>query len=132
MRHALTRLVAVSTFAVLAGACDFGPDAGELTWSLVAAPENAGGVAFEVIAPEAQTIDTVSAACAGCQLYTVRLGEGSVRGVVVGTIGVGELLTAGVSDVGSAELYTLRLIEAAGTDYQPLNITAFQLTLDGR
>ncbi|MFQ6045837.1 MAG: hypothetical protein ACE5PT_05665 [Gemmatimonadales bacterium] len=132
MRRSLTRLAAVSTLALLAPACDFGPDAGKLTWSLATAAQNTGGVAFEVTAPEAQTIDTVLAACAGCQLFTLRMGDDAVRGVVVGTIGVGDLVTAEVSDVGSPELYTLRLIEAASTTYQPLSITEFQLTLQER
>jgi hypothetical protein len=128
MRKITAVALGLATLVLVLG-CDLGPDPGELTWTLSTSVGNTGGVSFAVTATEPATVDTVTAACSGCQIFTLRVNEREMRGIVVGTIGSGNLLRAAVSDTKTPAAYSARLLEAASTAFEPLSITDFQLTL---
>lgn len=123
-------LSAVSAFSVaLALACDGGPQAGELVLELATVSEQLGAVSFTVTAGEPNTIDTLTAACSGCQLFTVRRSEREIRGVITGQIGAGPLVRAAVSDVTTPISYGGVVIEAAAPDFQLVAISGTRLVI---
>lgn len=125
----MKRLRAVGLAVVFAAvaSCDFGPRAGELVWEVSMPHANTGGIAVVVVALEPNTVDTVSAACSGCRLFPVRVSEREMRGIVVGSIQPGPLISAMVSDVKPRQSYTAVVREAASTAFQPLAASGFQL-----
>lgn len=112
-------------------ACE-GPTAGELTGQLETSHTNTGAIAFAVQAAEPETVADVSAACAGCEVFSRVVSEREVRGVVVGEFGSGPLFRVTVSDVDEPTLYSARVLEAALADFTPVRIGDFSLRLVGR
>jgi hypothetical protein len=111
------RLIIVALLAGAVLTCDSGPKAGELTVELVTPRLQLGAALFRVTALEPQTIDTVTAACAGCQAFVARVSDREVRGIVTGTFGAGPLFRVGVPDRGAGEAFSFALQQLAAPDF---------------
>ncbi len=72
--------------AVLFATCSGGPSAGELVVELSSSNGDTQAVQFTVTAAESKMVESASPACAGCQVFTVRVGDRDLRGVVTGSI----------------------------------------------
>ncbi len=114
--------------AIVAG-CDSGPQAGDLTVQLVSPVEDLGALSFSITATEPTMIDTVTAACAGCTVFTTRISGSEMRGVVTGDIGPGAVLRVSVSDTKVPEAYVGQVLEASAPDYELVAITGMELTI---
>ena len=114
--------------AMVAG-CDSGPQAGDLTVQLVSPVENLGALSFRITAAEPTMIDTVTAACAGCSVFTTRISGSEMRGVVTGDIGPGAVLRVSVLDTKVPEAYVGQVLEASAPDYELVSITGMELTI---
>ena len=114
--------------AIVAG-CDSGPQAGDLTVQLVSPVEDLGALSFSITATEPTMIDTVTAACAGCTVFTTRISGSEMRGVVTGEIGPGAVLRVSVSDTKVPEAYVGQVLEASAPDYELVSITGMELTI---
>ncbi len=114
--------------AIVAG-CDSGPQAGDLTVQLVSPVEDLGALSFSITATEPTMIDTVTAACAGCTVFTTRISGSEMRGVVTGDIGPGAVLRVSVSDTKVPEAYVGQVLEASAPDYELVANTGMELTI---
>ena len=114
--------------AIVAG-CDSGPQAGDLTVQLVSPVEDLGALSFSITATEPTMIDTVTAACAGCTVFTIRISGSEMQGVVTGDIGPGAVLRVSVSDTKVPEAYVGQVLEASAPDYELVPITGMGLTI---
>ncbi len=102
----------------LALACSSGPDAGELVAQFETGAGPLSAVSFTVRAEEPQTIDTLTAACAGCRLFTVRVSGREVRGVLTGSLGSGPAFRLRVSDVDPIGAYGGFVMEATDAAFR--------------
>ena len=94
-----------------------GPVAGELTFNLTTPHVDDGAVRFTVTATGSNSLTSVSAACASCQLFWRSASDTEYRGVVTGTLGAGPLVRVGVSDTGSPGDYSIQVNAAASTTF---------------
>jgi hypothetical protein len=69
-----------------------------------------GAMLFEVSGPP---IDSATAANASLQLFTRRVGDSTIVGVVAGVVAGGAVVTLHVPDAGAAAEYTARVLEVA-------------------
>ena len=83
---------------------------GTVTLRLTTPHADDGAMTFEVSGPP---IDGVSAAVGSLQLFTRRVGESTIVGVVVGAVANGAVVTLQVPDAGAAAEYTARVLEVA-------------------
>lgn len=113
--------------SVLLGSCDSGPKAGEIVAEIVTPIVELGAASFRARALEPYTVDTVTAACAGCTVYMTRVTDREVRGVVTGRFGAGPLLRVMVSDRSLREPYSVDLLELAAPDYSLPSISGSSL-----
>lgn len=123
------RGIVIGVAAALAVACDSGPKAGELTMELSSPVPALGALSFTVTAAEPTTLDTLTAACGGCRIFTTRLSEREMRGVVTGDFGPGAVARVAVSDVKVPSAYTGQLLEAAAPDYALRSVDQMQLVI---
>ena len=123
------RALLIPLAVVLAAGCDSGPQAGDLTMHLVSPVEDLGALSFSITATEPTMIDTVTAACAGCTVFTTRISGSEMRGVVTGDIGPGAVLRVSVSDTKVPEAYVGQVLEASAPDYELVSITGMELTI---
>jgi len=123
------RALLIPLAVVLAAGCDSGPQAGDLTMQLVSPVEDLGALSFSITATEPTMIDTVTAACAGCTVFTTRISGSEMRGVVTGDIGPGAVLRVSVSDTKVPEAYVGQVLEASAPDYELVAITGMELTI---
>jgi hypothetical protein len=72
-------------------------------------------------------VESASAACSGCQVFTVRVGDGDLRGVVTGPILSGPLIRVLVSDVDAVEGYTATVTDAADGEFLLLGAGGYTL-----
>ena len=114
---------------VLATGCDSGPRSGDLTVQLVSPVEDLGALSFSITATEPTMIDTVTAACAGCSVFTTRISGSEMGGVVTGDIGPGAVLLVSVSDTKVPEAYVGQVLEASAPDYELVAVTGMELTI---
>ena len=129
------RMVRLGTLALLVAAvstCDSGPKAGDLVVELVTPRTELGAAQFSVIATEPYTIDAVSASCAGCTAYTVRVSDREMRGVVTGNFAAGTLLFVTVPDLDGAEAYSFGLQELAAPGFNLVSMSGSSLRLQQR
>jgi hypothetical protein len=115
--------------AVLVAACDSGPKVGELVMELSGPAEALGALSFTVTAAEPNTLDTLTAACGGCSIFTTRVSEREMRGVVTGDFGPGPVVRVAVSDVQVRSAYAGQVLEASAPDYSLLSVDALQLVI---
>jgi hypothetical protein len=126
--RALRALLIPVAVALVAG-CDSGPQAGDLTMHLVSPVEDLGALSFRITAAEPTTIDTVTAACAGCSVFATRISASEMRGVVTGDVGPGAVLRISVTDTKVPQAYLGQVLEASAPDYELVSSTGMQLTI---
>jgi hypothetical protein len=113
--------------ALLFATCSSGPSAGELVVDLSTANGDTQAVQFTIRAAESKMVESASAACSGCQVFTVRVGDGDLRGVVTGPILSGPLIRVLVSDVDAVEGYTATVTDAADGEFLLLGAGGYTL-----
>jgi hypothetical protein len=118
----------IGVAAVLAAGCDSGPKAGEVVMELSSPVADLGAISFTVTAVEPNTLDTLTAGCAGCRSFTT-LSEREMRGVVTGDFGPGPVVRVSVSDVGARSAYAGQLLEASAPDYALVSVDSMQLVI---
>ena len=111
----------------LLGCGDSGPVAGALSLDLASPGAAVGAVQFRITATLPNTITGLTAACTGCQLFHAIISDTEVRGVVIGTIASGALLSLSVSDKNSPEAYTGVVSSVAGTNFQLISPAGYVL-----
>jgi hypothetical protein len=115
---------------IVAGSCDSGPPNGPLDATLTTSATNVGAVAFSVTAAGGYAIDTVEAACTGCDAYLARIDERHVRAIVTGDIVSGAVVARVlVSDAEAPEAYAAQVREMAGRDYAVLIVAGSEIAL---
>ncbi len=114
---AVGRVLSVAIALAALGSCDSGPKSGELTVELVTPHAQLGAASFKVTAVTPASIESVVAGCTGCAVYTARVSDREVRGVVTGRFGPGPVIGVVVSDVGLPDAYAFQLYELAAPDY---------------
>ncbi len=116
MRRWLAGILAALSAVLLS--CDSGPQAGELAFELVSPAADDRAIMFEVTAVEPATVEGLSAACSGCQVFWHKVSDARLKGILIGPFGVGPVGRVSVSDIGDRTAYTLALLDVAGTDLQ--------------
>lgn len=130
MIRTLLRRVALAAVALAVWTCDTGPKAGEIAAEFVGPHATLGAASFLVTALDPFTIDTVTAACTGCNAYMTRVSSTEVRGIVTGPFGSEPVVYVTVSDRDERDPYAIRLLELAGTDYTPVAISGSSLRFE--
>lgn len=110
--------LAVAWAAILVVSCDSGPKAGEVVLELVTPYQDLGAVSFTVVAEEPNVIDTVTAGCSGCEVFTVRASDRQMLGVITGSLQAGPVLRLTVSDVDVPAAYSGRILQAANQAFE--------------
>lgn len=128
-RGALFGALAAGVLLAALGSCDSGPKGGELTVDLVTPHTELGAASFKVTATSPASIDSIVAACQGCSVYTARVSDREMRGVVIGPFGPGPLIGVLVSDLDLRDAYAFQLLELAVPDYTLRNLTGSSLRL---
>jgi hypothetical protein len=128
----LLRVLWVLSAAAVLATCAGGPTAGELEIHLAAAPTGTRALQFAVSGAESRTVESAAAACTGCRVFTVRVGDRELRGMVVGTLAPGPLLRVLVSDIEEPSAYQAVVVEAADGGYALLPAEEFRLEMRGR
>lgn len=121
------RIVAALWAAVALGACDGGPEAGDVVFDLVAPAAQTGALTFYLSADAPLAIEAVSPACAACRVFVTAVSDQDVRGVVTGPVAPGPLLRVTVSDVQRPEAYAGRVSHVAGVDFRLLSVAGYAL-----
>lgn len=126
IRHLLPGMLLGTAVAL---SCDSGPKSGDVAVELVTPRTDIGAVMFRARATEPETIDTVTGACRDCRVYMLRVSEREVRGVVTGTLPLGDVMFLTVSNRELYEAYQVQLLQAADTASRLVSITGSQLRL---
>lgn len=106
-----------------------GPVEGALTVRLTSPSGVVGAVLFTITSPDAQTIDTVTAACDECRAFVGRSGPTRVTVAVVGAVASGPLVRVSVADVRHSDRYVLALREVAGRTHELLPTGGYELAV---
>jgi hypothetical protein len=117
MRTRIVTVAAVLGLGTALGSCDSGPKAGEIVAEIVTPVTELGAASFVTRALEPFTIETATAACPGCAVYTTRVTDREIRGIVTGRFGAGPVVRVTVSDRGVRDPYSIQLLELAAPDY---------------
>jgi hypothetical protein len=119
--------VALGVALVLAGGCDSGPKAGEVVFSLTTPNQNDGAIQFRLTAVAPNTLDGVTAGCAGCQVFIEAVSETEIRGVLIGNVVPGEALRVLVSDRDARDAYAGQVVAVASRTYALGGTTGYLL-----
>ncbi len=112
-RHAMLRLIAATVAALLAGSCDSGPKSGEIVAELTTPYTDLAAASFRVTTIEPYAVESATADCPGCSVFTLRVSDRELRGVVTGTFSAGPLFRVLVSDRDAEGVYSVSLMELA-------------------
>jgi hypothetical protein len=115
--------------ALAAASCKDGPTAGELNVRLMSPNSDDGAIHFRASAATPNTITGMTAACASCKLFQVKVSDTDYRGVLTGDITAGTVLRLAVTDT-KAEGYTVQVVAVASRTSQLRAPLAYSLTLD--
>jgi hypothetical protein len=121
-----TLTVAVALAAI--GGCDSGPKAGEVVLNLTTPNQNDGAIQFRLTAVAPNTLDGVTAACTGCQVFFEPVSETETRGVLVGDVVPGEALRVLVSDRSARQAYAGQVVAVASRTYVLGSTSGYALT----
>lgn len=121
------RWMPVALLGLLA-TCDTGPREGDIVLTLASPNVEDGAVAFVLTAVEPEVVLGLAAECAGCQVFTQRLSDAAVRGIVTGPVLPGPLVRVTVSNRKDADLYSATVLQVASRAFVVRNPTAYTLT----
>ena len=131
------------TVVTVSLSCTEGPTAGELEMVFDTPRNDIVALQFAIAATDPATIDTVTAACAGCTLYMSRVSTSEVRGVLTGTGLQGLVLRVLAADLARApaggfcadgsgnRCYRGTVLDAATADYNTVSVSGFRLRVAG-
>jgi hypothetical protein len=102
--------------ALAAGSCDGGPSAGDIVFDLTTPNQDDGAVQFRLTSVAPGTIASVTAECAGCQVFTQAVSDTELRGVLLGDVVAGAALRVTVSDRKAAG-YAAAVVAASNRQY---------------
>lgn len=122
----------LSTLALVFAAglsCDSGPVAGELEIDFTSPTNDDRAIRFVVTAQSPNLVEDVSAACAGCEIYTRKVSDTEVRVILFGPLATGTVARVLVSDRRASSAYTLTLQEIAGANLVVYDISTRGLEL---
>lgn len=129
MSTARSTSLASLTAALLSVTCWIGPSSGEILIDLATTNGDTQAVQFIVTAAQSKMVEHITPACSACQVFTVRLNDGDLRGVVTGPIASGPLLRLLVSDVDAVEAYSAQVVDAANGASVLLEASAYSVSL---
>jgi hypothetical protein len=123
-------LRALTGLALVAGllTCGGDPPAGDVVFALATPNQDDGAVQFSVRAVEPNTVSAVTALCGGCQVYSQVMSDTEIRGVLVGDVVAGPVLSVTVSDRG-ADAYAASVVSAASRTYSLRAVAGYVLNL---
>lgn len=116
------RVMAPLALALPLATCASGPTAGELVVELTTIRIDVHAMQFTIAAAESKMVESVIPVCSGCQVFSTRVDDRDLRGVVTGALQAGPVLRVLVSDVGEAGSYTARVIGAANAQFTLLGV----------
>jgi hypothetical protein len=121
-------LRALTGLALVAGllTCGGDPPAGDVVFALATPNQDDGAVQFSVRAVEPNTVSAVTALCGGCQVYSQAVSDTEIRGVLVGDVVAGPVLSVTVSDRG-ADAYAASVVSAASRTYGLRGVAGYAL-----
>lgn len=122
----LITLLALAAFAT----CDSGPKEGELVLALASPNPQDGAVSFTVTSTEPEAVLGVSAACSGCQVFSYRVSETRMRGIVTGAIPQGPMVRVLVSNIKDPESYAASVQAAAAPTFAVRAVGGYLLTVE--
>jgi hypothetical protein len=110
------RVLTVLALAAGVLTCGGDPPGGDVVFQLTTPNQDDGAVQFSVRAAEPNTVSAVTALCGGCQVYSQVVSDTEIRGVLVGDVVAGPVLSVTVSDRG-ADAYVASVVSAASRTY---------------
>ena len=113
----LTILLLSAGLVLTAASCKEGPQAGDLTATLVTPNSDDGAIQFSATANSPTTITGVSGACSNCKLFIVKVSDNLYKGVVTGTIAAGTIFKVSVSDTRTPSSYSVTVDAASSQSY---------------
>lgn len=114
--------------ALVAGSCDGGPSAGDIVFDLTTPNQDDGAVQFRLTSVAPATIASVTAECAGCQVFTQAVNDTEVRGVLLGNVVAGAALRVTVSDRKAAG-YAAAVVAVSNRQYAVRPAAGYTLVL---
>jgi len=119
--------VALGVALGFAGGCDSGPKAGEVVFDLTTPNADDGAIQFRLTAIAPNTLDGVTASCAGCQVFAESVSDTEIRGVLIGNVVPGEALRVLVSDRKASDAYSGHVMAVASRTYALGDTTGYSL-----
>ncbi|UCG87272.1 MAG: hypothetical protein JSW71_01630 [Gemmatimonadota bacterium] len=96
---------------------DPGPAAGEVVLNFESPSFDDWAIRFTVTASAPQTLEDITATCAGCQAFMRKLSDTELRVIIYGgPLPTSELARISVSDAKALSAYSVTLLEVAGGD----------------
>ena len=126
----MKRILALLAAALLVASCDSGPKQGELVLSLTTPNTTDGAVAFTLSANSPETIIGLSADCPGCKVFTYRVGDARVKGIVTGTLSAGPAVRALVSNIKDPTQYGVTIQAVAASDHSLRGLSGYGLVVE--
>ena len=126
----MKQILALVAVALLVSTCDSGPKEGELVLSLTTPNTTDGAVAFTLSANSPETIIGLSADCPGCKVFTYRVGDARVKGIVTGTLSAGPVVRAMVSNIKDPTQYGVTIQAVAAPNYILRGTSGYVLTVE--
>ncbi len=126
------RWLGLGAMAALAISCDAGPKSGELAVEVATSRADLGALRFTVVAEAPETVDSLSATCAGCRVFWVRVTPQQIRGVLTGELADGPAFRVLVSNRKLVEAYSVAVNQAAARDYQLTSTANTRLEIPGQ
>src|SRR5215510_10151428 len=108
-----SRLLLGLIFALVAMSCNDGPAAGDLSVEYTTPNSDDGALQFVVSGSNGNTIASLSQACSGCKLFSVKVNESQYKGVVTGNLAAGTLFRVSVSDAKHPSNYSVLILGVA-------------------
>lgn len=114
--------------ALALGSCS-GPQAGDLTVSLVTPNSDDGAIVVRVTASESKEVTGASVACGGCQIFLEQPSGTELRAVITGSVAAGPLVRLSVTDTKSPSAYTVQIQQVASRTYQLRSTSGYSFTI---
>lgn len=126
---ARVQLLAVLVAGALTWAACDGPQAGDLTISLVTPNSDDGAIVVRVTASESKEVTGAAAACGGCRIFMEQPSPTELLAVVTGDLVAGPLVRLSVTDTKSPQAYTAQVRQVASRTFEVRSVSGYSLTV---